>query len=341
MPTPLRLGLIGAGRIGRIHAETIVNRIPDAALVAVADPHVEAAAGLAALYSGVSAYANAQAILDDPNVDAVAICSSSDTHAAYIETAAEAGKHIFCEKPIAIDIASIDRALAAVARAGVKFQVGFQRRFDPSFGHAKRLIASGAYGEPRILRITSRDPGPPPIAYLAASGGIFFDMTIHDFDMARFLIDSEVTEVYAIGGVMVDPEIGEKANDIDTAVVTLRYANGAICTIDNCRQSAYGYDQRVEWFGSKGRVAVENHNPDAVVTANADAVHSAKPLFFFLERYMDAYRAEMEAFVEAVVNDTPVPVTGRDGRMPAVIGKAAWLSYREGRPVRIAEVDPG
>jgi myo-inositol 2-dehydrogenase/D-chiro-inositol 1-dehydrogenase len=331
--------LIGAGRIGRIHAETIVNRIPGAELVAVADPHVEAAAEVAALHRVDAVFADATKVITHPDVDAVAICSSSDTHAAYIEAAAEASKHIFCEKPIAIDIASIDRALAAVARAGVKFQVGFQRRFDPSFGHAKRLIASGAYGEPRILRITSRDPGPPPIAYLAASGGIFFDMTIHDFDMARFLIDADVVDVFAVGGVMVDPEIDTKANDIDTAVVTLRFANGAICTIDNCRQSAYGYDQRVEWFGSKGRVTVENHKPDAVMTANADGVHSAKPLYFFLERYMDAYRAEMEAFVEAVQNDTPVLVTGRDGRMPAVMGKAAWKSYREGRIVTIAEVD--
>ncbi|MEZ4700202.1 MAG: inositol 2-dehydrogenase [Rhodothermales bacterium] len=340
MSHPLRIGLIGAGRIGRIHAETIVNRIPGARLVSVADLHVEAAAELAAHYGVEAVHANAHAVIDDPNVDAVAICSSSDTHAAYIEAAAEAGKHIFCEKPIAIDIASIDRALATVARCGVKLQIGFQRRFDPSFGHARRLIASGAYGEPRVLRITSRDPGPPPIAYLAASGGIFFDMTIHDFDMARFLIGSEVVDVFAVGGVMVDPAIGELAGDIDTAVVTLRFANGAICTIDNCRQSAYGYDQRVEWFGSKGRVAVENHTPDAVVHADADGVHAAKPLHFFLERYMEAYRVEMEAFVEAILNDAPVPVSGHDGRMPAVIGKAAWLSYREGRVVRIAEVDP-
>jgi myo-inositol 2-dehydrogenase/D-chiro-inositol 1-dehydrogenase len=195
-------------------------------------------------------------------------------------------------------------------------------------------------GEPRVLRITSRDPAPAPMHYLAGSGGIFMDMTIHDFDMARFLVDSPVEEVYAVGNVLVDPEIGTVANDLDTAVITLRYANGAMCAIDNCRQSDYGYDQRVEWFGSGGRVVVENHTPHRAVYSDASGVHAAKPLYFYLERYMDAYVLEMQAFIAAIENDTPVPVTGNDGREPAIIGMAAWKSVREHRPVALSEIDP-
>jgi myo-inositol 2-dehydrogenase/D-chiro-inositol 1-dehydrogenase len=251
--------------------------------------------------------------------------------------AARAGKQIFCEKPIHYQLERIDEALAEVDKAGVKLQIGFNRRFDPNFRKVRQMVAEGKVGEVHILRITSRDPAPPPIEYVKVSGGIFFDMTIHDFDMARYLSGSEVEEVYVAGGVRVDPRIGE-AGDIDTAVVTLKFTNGAIGTIDNSRQAVYGYDQRVEVFGSKGMVAVANNTPDTHVYAAADGVHSAKPLYFFLERYTDSFIAELREFVAAVQNGTPTPVSGADGRAPVVIAMAATRSQREGRPVKLAEI---
>ena len=332
------IALIGAGKIGIIHGESIALRNPAGNLVAICDVDRQAAQTLADRLHVNTVCTDSDAIMTNPDVDAVVICSVSETHARLITDAARAGKHIFCEKPIALDLPKIDAALAAVDETGVKLQIGFQRRFDPSFREAKQIIASGKVGAPRVLRITSRDPAPAPLPYLAGSGGIFMDMTIHDFDMARFLVDSPVEEVYAVGNVLVDPAIGAVAHDLDTAVITLRYANGAMCTIDNCRQSDYGYDQRVEWFGSGGRVVVENHPPHRAVYSDADGVHAAKPLYFYLERYMDAYVLEMQQFIEAVENDTPVPVTGNDGREPAIIGMAAWKSVREHRPVALTEV---
>jgi myo-inositol 2-dehydrogenase/D-chiro-inositol 1-dehydrogenase len=334
MTETITLGLIGAGRIGRIHSENLTRALGGARLLAVADIFEEAAQKVAADFDIPHAYADPRRIFDDPAIDAVVICSSTDTHADFIEQAAAAGKHIFCEKPIHLDLDRIDRALAAVDAAGVKLQIGFNRRFDPNFRRAQELVASGAIGEPQVLRITSRDPAPPPIDYIKVSGGIFLDMTIHDFDMARFLIGDEVTEIYAAGGVMVDPAIGE-AGDIDTALITLRYRNGVIGSIDNSRQAVYGYDQRVEVFGSEGVVMVGNVKPDTAVLTNGQGEHSAKPLYFFLERYTESYLAEMRAFLEAIRKDKTPPVTGVDGRIPVVMGYAAWESYRTNRPVRI------
>jgi len=200
------------------------------------------------------------------------------------------------------------------------------------------LVAEGRIGTPHLVRITSRDPAPPPIEYIKVSGGIFLDMTIHDFDMARYLINDEVTELYAVGGVMVDPEIG-KAGDIDTAVITLRYASGAMGTIDNSRRAVYGYDQRVEVFGSEGVIVVSNETPHSAVVSDSQGVHGPLPLFFFVERYTDSYIAEMRAFIECIQQDREPPVTGLDGRIPVVMGYAAWKSYRENRPVKLDEVD--
>jgi myo-inositol 2-dehydrogenase/D-chiro-inositol 1-dehydrogenase len=337
MTTQTNVGLIGAGRIGRVHAENLAYRMPAVNLVAVADVFLEAAEKCAADFQIPSALSDHGAILDNKDIDTVIICSSTDTHAQFISEAAEAGKHIFCEKPIALDLHKIDQTLAVVERHGVKLQIGFNRRFDPNFKQVRELVAAGKIGTPHLVRITSRDPAPPPIDYIKVSGGIFLDMTIHDFDMARFLISSEVEEIYAIGGVMIDPAIGE-AGDIDTAVITLRYANGAIGTIDNSRQAVYGYDQRIEVFGSKGNVVANNNTPHNAVFSNAEAVHLAKPLYFFLERYMEAYQAEMKAFIEAISQDTDPPVTGIDGRIPVVMGLAAWKSYREKRPVKLSEI---
>jgi myo-inositol 2-dehydrogenase/D-chiro-inositol 1-dehydrogenase len=219
----------------------------------------------------------------------------------------------------------------------VKFQVGFNRRFDPNFRRVRQMVADGSIGNPEVLRITSRDPGPPPLDYIRVSGGIFLDMTIHDFDMARFLIDSEVESLYAVGQVRVDPAIGE-AGDIDTAVITLEFENGVIGTIDNSRRAVYGYDQRVEVFGSAGVVMVGNETPDRHVHLNAQGSHGPLPLHFFLERYTESYLAELQAFLQAVVEDGDVPVGGQDGRIPVVMGLAAGRSLRERRPVRLDEV---
>ncbi len=240
------------------------------------------------------------------------ICSSTDTHAQIIEEAAEAGKQIFCEKPIALDLAKIDHALAAVERAGVKLQIGFNRRFDPNFKRVRDAVAAGEIGTPHVLRITSRDPRPPPIAYVKVSGGIFLDMTIHDFDMARYLVGSEVESVYAAGAVLVDPEIG-KAGDIDTTIITLQFANGVLGAIDNSRKAVYGYDQRVEVFGSAGMVACSNDLPNSAVVSNAGGVHGALPLFFFVERYTESYIAEMQG-LHRLHRQRHHPARRRDGR---------------------------
>ena len=335
----VNIGLVGAGRIGKLHGQNLAYRVPGARLVAIADVALPAAKACAEELQIKTAVKDYRRILDNVDVDAVVVCSSTDTHADIVEHAAAAGKHIFCEKPLDLDLKRIDRVLAAVERAGVKLQVGFNRRFDSNFRRVHDLVAAGEIGTPHIVRITSRDPKPPPLAYVKVSGGIFLDMTIHDFDMARFLIESDVVELYAAGGVMVDPEIG-KAGDIDTTVITLRYANGAIGTIDNSRQAVYGYDQRVEVFGSKGMAGVTNKKPDTAEWYGADGGHSTLPLFFFLERYTDSYIAEMHAFVECIQQDKPPAVTGMDGRIPVAMGYAALKSYRENRPVRLAEIEP-
>ena len=333
----VRLAVIGAGRIGRIHAQNLAQRVVGAQVVAIADLRLDAAQEVAGRLHIPQVSGDYHGLLDDPAIDAVAICSSSDTHGQIISEAAQAGKHIFCEKPVARDLAQIDRALASVARADIKLQVGFNRRFDPSFRRVREGVAAGEIGEPHILRITSRDPAPPPIAYLRASGGMFFDMTIHDFDMARYLMDSEIVEVYAVGNVRVDPAIGQ-AGDIDTAVITLSFENGALGTIDNSRQAVYGYDQRVEVLGSRGLLAAENPPRDSHVHANGEGIHTAKPPEFFLERYAEAYIGEMQTFVDCIREDHSPLVTGKDGRAAVVLAIAAQRSLDERRPVRVVTV---
>jgi myo-inositol 2-dehydrogenase/D-chiro-inositol 1-dehydrogenase len=337
MTPKVNVGLVGTGRIGRLHAEHLAFRIPQADLLAVSDIVAEAAQRCAATLGIPTATQDHRAIMENPDIEAVVICSSTDTHARMIEEAAAAGKHIFCEKPIDFDLARIDRALAAVEDAGVKLQIGFNRRFDPNFKRVHDLVAEGKVGEPHILRITSRDPAPPPIEYVRVSGGIFLDMTIHDFDMARYLVGSEVEEIYVAGGVMVDPQIGQ-AGDIDTAVITLRFENGVVGTIDNSRQAVYGYDQRVEVFGSGGCVSADNNYPNTAVVSDGRRVHRDLPLNFFMERYVDSYVAEMEAFIQCVQQDVESPVSGLDGRIPVVMGYAAHKSYAENRPVKLSEV---
>jgi myo-inositol 2-dehydrogenase / D-chiro-inositol 1-dehydrogenase len=334
----IRFGVIGAGRIGKLHAENLVTRVPGAQVIVVADPISKAAYELAERLRIPAAVDDYHLVLNNPAVDAVAICSSTDTHAQIMIEAAQARKHIFCEKPIAYDLKQIDAALAAVERTGVKLQIGFNRRFDPHFRTVREMVAEGKIGQPHIVRITSRDPQPPPIEYIKVSGGIFFDMTIHDFDMARYLAGCEVEEVFATGGVLVDPRIGE-AGDIDTAVITLRFTNGAIGTIDNSRKAVYGYDQRVEVFGAGGMLTALNAVPDTHILSNGDGVHTAKPLYFFLERYTESFIAEMKEFVSCIQQDTQPMVSGADGRMAVVIGMAASQSYRLNKPIKISAVE--
>lgn len=333
----VNVGLIGAGRIGQVHAEHLSQRIPEARLLMVADVREEAAQQVATQCKVPQAVADHRNVLNNDNIDAVVICSATHTHARFVTEAAEAGKHIFCEKPIALTLDKIDRALTAVDDAGVKLQVGFNRRFDSNYRRVREAVVQGEIGEPHMLHIISRDPEPPPLDYIRDSGGIFLDMTIHDFDMARFLVGSEVEEVYATGSVMIDPKIGE-AGDLDTAVISLKFENGVVGTIDNCRQAVYGYDQRVEVLGSNGAIRTENEYPNTAVVSGAEQVQRDPPLYFFMERYMDSYRVEMEAFIEAVRADTSVPVNGSDGRMPVVMALAAQKSYTENRPVRLAEI---
>lgn len=337
MSNSTRIGVIGAGRIGQLHMNNILKYIPNARIVALADIAFEHAQTVGEKLGISNVYPDPAPILANGEIDAVLICSSTDTHAALIKEAARAGKHIFCEKPIALNLAAIDQALDAVATAGVSLQIGFNRRFDPNFAEAKRLVDEGALGAVHIVRITSRDPEPPPIGYVAISGGMFLDMTIHDFDMARFIAGAEVEEVYAVGGVLVDSAIGE-AGDIDTAVVTLRFSNGALGTIDNSRQAVYGYDQRLEVFGEKGQIAVGNPKPHTAVLSLAEGDREPPLLHFFLQRYSDSFVAEMRAFVDAIQSGTEPPVSGIDGKAPVAIALAAKRSLMENRPVKLSEI---
>jgi myo-inositol 2-dehydrogenase/D-chiro-inositol 1-dehydrogenase len=338
MADRLKLGIIGIGRIGKIHAGNIARFVGGAELAGVADLFLNSEGEAFARSLGVAKVTkDPKELLNDPSIGAIVICSSTDTHADYIIAAAAAGKHIFCEKPIDLSVPKVKTALEAVKKAGVQLQVGFNRRFDHNFKQVRDLALAGEVGQVHVVKVTSRDPAPPPPAYVAVSGGIFIDMMIHDFDMARFQAGSEVTEVYAVGSVLVDPEIG-KAGDVDTAIVSLKFANGAIGVIDNSRKAVYGYDQRVEVFGSKGAAVAQNDTPSTTVLYNEKGVTGDKPLYFFLERYKQAFIDEMDSFVDAVANNKPVPVTGEDGLEDLYVALAATKSLKEQRPVKIAEL---
>lgn len=330
----LKVGVIGAGRIGRVHAENLAARIPEAELSWVADVRLEAAR--AAAGGGARATDDHRRVLEDRDTRAVVICTSTDTHAGLIEEAAAAGKHVFCEKPLDLDPDRIRRSLAAVERAGVRLQVGFNRRFDPGFRRVRELIRSGELGVPQLLRITSRDPQPPPLDYVKVSGGLFLDMAIHDFDMARFLL-GEVLEVQAFGSVLVEPGIGA-LGDVDTAVTVLRFAGGALGAIDNSRKAVYGYDQRLEVLGSKGCASAPNVAATEVAVWDAGGRRQEPPHHFFIERYRDAYLAELREFAAALLAGRAPEVGGADGLKAVLVGLAARRSLAERRPVLVEEV---
>ena len=326
----INIGVVGVGRIGKLHADNLVQ-LQGVRLKAVADPFLEPEEWSS---RGIEASRDPETLIEDDEIDAVLICSPTPTHAPLIELAARAGKHIFCEKPIDLDPERIQTTLAAVAKAGVKLQIGFNRRFDPTFARLRRAIENGEIGDLHLVKIVARDPEPPPIEYVKSSGGMFLDMTIHDFDMVRFLSGSEVEDVQAFGAVLVDPAIG-LAGDVDTAVVVLKLANGALAVIENSRRSVFGYDQRIEAFGSKGGIEALNETPCQIRLRSADSVRSENPHYFFLERYRESYVAEIESFMTSIREDTEPPVSGRDGLTPVLIGIAATRSMNENRPVRV------
>ncbi len=335
----LKIGIIGAGRIGKVHLESISYHVKNATVTAMADPFMnEETEKLIRSYGVSKVTKDYKDILNDKDIDAVLVCSSTDTHAAISIEAINAGKHVFCEKPVDHSIEKIQAVADALKEhPDIKFQVGFNRRFDHNFAAIRKAYDNGKIGEAHILKITSRDPEPPNPAYIKVSGGIFLDMTIHDFDMACFLTDSDVEELYVNSAVLVDPAIGEQG-DVDTAIITMKMANGALAVIDNSRKAAYGYDQRAELFGSKGMVATSNDTVSSAVISNADGVTGEKPLFFFLERYMGSFSEEMRQFTEAVINDTEVPVGIHAGLQSVKIGLAARKSVEEHRPVKISEI---
>ena len=333
----LKIGVIGTGRIGKVHIATLVQSVPQAEVTAIADININSAMEVARSFGIISVFPSHTDIINNPDIEAVIICSSTDTHARYIVEAAKAGKHIFCEKPVDLTIEVIQNALDAVKKAGVKLMVGFNRRFDPNFLKIRQLVMEGKIGDPHILKITSRDPAPPPAEYSAVSGGMFMDMTIHDFDMARYIVGSEVTEVYTNAAVLVDPAIG-RAGDVDTAIITLTFENGAIGVIDNSRKAVYGYDQRAEIFGSKGMICTDNNYPENHRYYAGDGIHGSLPLNFFMDRYLESYANEMKIFCDAVINDLPLPVSGEDGLLSVAIAIAAKKSYLEHRPVKISEI---
>ncbi len=339
MTTRVRVAVFGVGRLGRRHAEVIARRVPKAELVAIVDAN-PAAAETAASALGVNRWSsNPDEIMADPEIDAVVIASSTATHAPLIISAARAGKDIFCEKPIALDLDATDEATDAVATAGVRLQIGFQRRFDPSYIKAKTMIDEGVLGRIEYIRDAMRDPVPASREYLASCGGMFRDLTIHNFDNVRWLMGDAVEEVFTMGSALVDPMFVE-LNDVDTSVVSVRFANGSLASIESGRRSGFGYDVRTEIFGSEGALMVGYTRETAVLHYSQAGVQSDH-VQWFLDRFADAYTAELEAFIDAIVNDTPVAVSSEDGRAALAMAYAAERSLHEHRAVRLQEFDRG
>lgn len=335
MTKKINIAVIGTGRMGSVHVSNLVQFVPQANLVAICDIRLDVAQAVADKHGITRVVQDYHELLQDESIDAILIATSTDTHAFIMKDVAAAGKHIFCEKPLALDLASIDDALSVIEKSGVKLQVGFNRRFDKSYQRVHQIVDSGEIGHPCILKITSRDPEPPAMEFLKVSGGMFLDMTIHDFDMARFLL-GDIEEVYAIGKVLVSPELAD-INDVDTTITTLKFSNGAIGTIDNSRDAVYGYDQRLEIFCSNGVAMAGNESEDTVVKGNSLGFHTSRIPHFFMQRYAPCYIEEVRQFIESVRDDKPTATSGYDGRMAVVLGHAAWRSVHENRPVKISE----
>ncbi len=330
------IGVLGCGRIGVMHAELIAQRIEGAHLAGVYDVISESAQKVATKF-GCQHFSDPESLMSSADVNAIAICTSTDTHVEVLIMASKYKKPIFCEKPISLSLTETDRALKAISDSKTPLMLGFNRRYDPTHRSVRDSVANGVVGDVHIARITSRDPAPPPVAYAKVSGGIFIDMTIHDFDMARYVVGSEIVSVYANGAVRIVPEFAE-IGDLDTVAIMLQHANGAITMIDNSRQAVYGYDQRVEVFGSKGLVGSDNPLMTSTISRNESGTQLAKMPYFFLDRYIPSYIAEWNEFMGVATGKIQPVVTGADGRASLVAGLAAWKSVREGRVVKTSEI---
>ena len=333
----LRIAVLGCGRIGQMHADNVAKH-PRAQLVAVYDVYAPAAEKVA-LAQGVPAAASAEEIFSSPEVDAVLIATATPTHADYIEKAIAAGKAVLCEKPIDLNLERVNACAAKIGNTRLPIQLGFNRRYDPGHSAARAALLNGEIGDLHQVIITSRDPGLPPRAYLEAAGGLFRDMTIHDFDLARFMLGEEPTEVFAIADALVDPALGAELKEVDSAMFILRTASGKQCTINNSRAAVYGYDQRVELLGSNGMLISDNRKPHELRRFTGKSVEGSEPYqFFFLERYHDAFMAEIDGFVDCVEKGAAPLASFEDGRKALILAEAAYLSLRERRLVRVAEI---
>jgi len=335
MKRQVNIAVIGTGRIGSVHTRNLVRSIHEANVMAICDIRLEVAQAVADELCIERVVKDYHELLEDKHIEAILIATNTDTHAFIVKDVAKAGKQIFCEKPLALDLASTDDVLDTIEKTKVKLQVGFNRRFDKSLKRVREIVSSGEIGRPCILHITNRDPEPPSLEYAKTSGGMFLDMSIHDFDMARFQI-GEIDEVYAIGNVLVAPYLKDIA-DVDTNIITLRFANGTIGAIDNSRKCTYGYDQRLEVFCSNGTAIAGNEYENTVVMGNGGGYHSAKLPHFFIQRYADCYIDEVRQFIQCVIDDKPVSPTGQDSRMAVLLGSATWESYRQNRPINMKE----
>ncbi len=335
MKRQVNIAVIGTGRIGSVHTRNLVRNIHEANVMAICDIRLEVAQAVANELGIERVVKDYHELLEDKNIEAILIATNTDTHAFIVKDVAKAGKHIFCEKPLALDLSSTDDVLDTIEKTKVKLQVGFNRRFDKSLKRVREIVTSGEIGRPCILHITNRDPEPPSLEYAKTSGGMFLDMSIHDFDMARFQI-GEIEEVYAIGNVLVAPYLKDIA-DVDTNIITLRFANGTVGAIDNSRQCVYGYDQRLEVFCSNGTAIAGNEYENTVVMGNGGGYHSAKLPHFFIQRYADCYIDEVRKFIQCVRDDKPVSPTGQDSRMAVLLGSATWESFRQNRPINMRE----
>jgi myo-inositol 2-dehydrogenase / D-chiro-inositol 1-dehydrogenase len=332
----VNVGIIGAGRIGKLHAENL-SLIPSIRLVGISDLYADAIQPWATALGFTQITHNYMDLIDNPDIEAIFVCSPTDTHKDVIIAAAKQKKHIFCEKPISFSLKDTEEILREVEQNKVKFQVGFNRRFDHNFKAVKKALLDGTIGELHSVKVTSRDPMAPPIDYVKGSGGLFMDMAIHDFDMLRFIVDSEVEEIYVRGACRIDPEI-EKCGDIDTAISLVTFKNGVIGTVDNSRKAVYGYDQRIEVFGEHGGITTDNDTGNTLKVSTVAGVVSEKPKYFFLERYKDTYVDESILFIECILNDLEPEITGYDGLQAELLAHAANLSLKENRPVKISEV---
>lgn len=336
MTRKVKMAVIGTGRMGSIHCRNIVRQVPEAELVAVCDIRLEVAQAVADELGIKRVVKDYHELLKDKEIEAVLIATSTNTHAFIVKDVAEAGKQIFCEKPLAPDLKDINETLTVVEKAGVKLQIGFNRRFDKSIKRVHDIVESGEIGRPCILHIVNRDPDFPAMEFLRVSGGMFLDLGIHDLDMVRYQM-GEVVEVYAIGAVLINDELKE-FGDIDTGLILLKFANGGMGTIDNSRKAVYGYDQRLEVFCSNGTAMMENEKETTAVKTGPEGFTSAKPPYFFMQRYALCYVEEVRQFVECVRDDKPTPTTGADGKAATVIGYAVMKSLRENRPVKVSEI---